>query len=305
MNNGLNYSERLEAYLRNELSESEKAEFEEMVQQDPLLQNELLLQQDIIASICDYRKSELKQRLNRIDVKNAGKGNAGNLAVGSLVVSGLTVLTLAGLFVFKNHSSDIEATKIAGAAVQSTPLADSNHTAETAGPAVSTETTDSVNQPDTKVTDQSVDEVKTAVRSEIKKQRVRTETVIKPVVPSDEISNDLLETQESAKEHELVMPESRIASSTDALDNKLIVVDNTNQRYKLHYKYADGQLFLYGLEKTYHIIDLPNHSQRYIYYGGNYYKLHKHQLEIAPLPKVTNLQEIQLADSYNKEMQQH
>jgi hypothetical protein len=127
---------------------------------------------------------------------------------------------------------------------------------------------------------------------------------IKPVVPSDEIGDELLQEQELNKEHDLVMPESRISASADVLDTKLIIVDNSNENFKLHYKYTEGQLYLYGVDKTYNIIDLPNQSQRYIYYDGNYYKLNINQSEIVPMPKVTNVQEIQLADSYNKEMKQ-
>ena len=99
MNKGQNYSEKLEAYLRNELSESEKAEFEQMLQQDPLLQNELILQQDIISSIRDYRKNELKQRLNRIDVSNTTKGNLGNFTMGGFILGGLAIVGIAGLLI--------------------------------------------------------------------------------------------------------------------------------------------------------------------------------------------------------------
>lgn len=304
MNNGLNYSERLEAYLRNELSESEKAEFEEMVQQDPLLQNELQLQQDIIASICDYRKSELKQRLNRIDVKNAGRGNAGSFAMGSLIVSGITILGLTGIFVFNNYSSDIDASKIAGAAMPASVLTDSGTSSQQASDSEKAVRAASVAKSGAKEDHTAMQGQKTILASELKTHTISKTQVVQPVVPSDEISASLLESQEPAREHELVMPETRIASSAEALDNKLIVVDNSNQKYKLHYKYTDAQLYLYGLENKYHIIDLPNNRQSYVYYEGNYYKLNKNQSEIAPLPKVTNLQEIQLADSYNKDMKQ-
>jgi hypothetical protein len=304
MNNGLNYSERLEAYLRNELPENERAEFEEMMRQDPLLQNEFLLQQDIIASIGAFRKQELKDRLNRIDVSNTGRGNAGSFAIGSMVVGGIALLGLAGLFLLNHPAESIKPSQMAGAVVQTEALSDSGKDAQHATSAPRTENTaDAAITQQESSADASMAEPM-AAKPQVKKAPVAKKPEIQPVVPSDEIGTDLLQEQELTKEHELVMPETRIASSANAVDNKLIIVDNTNPKLKLQYKYADGQLCLYGVEKTYNIIDLPDFSQRYLYYEGSYYRLNKNQSEVAPMPKVTNAQEIQLADSYNKEMKQ-
>ncbi|QHT70185.1 hypothetical protein GXP67_27840 [Rhodocytophaga rosea] len=304
MNNGLNYSERLEAYLRNELPENERAEFEEMMRQDPLLQNEFQLQQDIIASIGAFRKQELKERLNRIDVSDTGRGNTGSFAIGSMVVGGIAILGLAGLFLLNHPAKDLEPSQIAGAAVQTEIVSDSGEQTQYTTSSQDTQhtITSDITQDETS-TDASVAEP-IAAKPQLKKATATKKTDIHPVVPSDEIGAELLQEQELTKEHELVMPETRIASSAHAVDNKLIIIDNTNPKLKLQYKYADGQLCLYGIEKTYNIIDLPDFSQRYLYYEGNYYRLNKNQSEVALMPKVTNAQEIQLADSYNKEMKQ-
>src|SRR4051812_15209527 len=70
MINDFESSNMIEAYLRNELSPVEKAAFEKRIAQDPLLKNELELQKDIITTLQDHRKAELKHRLNQIDVSD-------------------------------------------------------------------------------------------------------------------------------------------------------------------------------------------------------------------------------------------
>jgi hypothetical protein len=302
MNNGLNYSERLEAYLRNELPENERAEFEEMLRQDPLLQNELQLQQDIIASIGEFRKQELKQRLNRIDVSDSGKGNVGNFAIGSMMIGGIVIIGLAGLFLLNHPATEINPSEMVGAAVKTDALPDSGEKEQITESTRITENAETTTPAQEETSADANTTESSVIKPQVKKSPVAAKPELKPVVPSDEIDAELLQEQEPAKDHDLIMPETRIASSAHALDNKLIIVDNTNPKVKLQYKYTDGQLYLFGVEKTYHIIDLPDHSQRYVYYEGNYYRLNKSQTEIAPMPKVTNPQEIQLVDSYNKEM---
>jgi gas vesicle protein len=300
MHKGQDYSEKLEAYLRNELSESERAEFEQLLQQDPLLQNELTLQQDIIASICTYRKSELKQRLNRIDVRDTGKGNIGTFTVGGLVVGGLAIVGMAGLLMMNNSGKELSNAQLSGSIAQVQILADSNK--QTIAAAGSAQEITPASDVDMKAanTEKNAGEKKTAVSGKVKKVSAKKVPQIKPVLPSDEIGEELLKEQEVKKEHELVMPETRNYSSINGSGSGLIIVDNNSGKYKLHYKYVDGQLFLYGLDKPYNILDLPNH--RYIYHDGQYYKLNRNQPQIVPMPQVIDSQEVKLVESYKQRM---
>ena len=63
------YSDKIEAYILNNLPEHERITFEELIEQDPILKNELKLQQETIGSLQDQRKAQLKQRLNNIKVE--------------------------------------------------------------------------------------------------------------------------------------------------------------------------------------------------------------------------------------------
>ena len=63
-----NYSKLVERYLEGEMSGQEAMEFEQLMNKDPMLAGEYNLQQDIVSGIKDYRKSELKLRLDNVDV---------------------------------------------------------------------------------------------------------------------------------------------------------------------------------------------------------------------------------------------
>jgi hypothetical protein len=58
------YSDTLEAYLRDELATEQRERFEQQLTRDPLLRQECELLKEVIEAFCAYRRKELKQRLN-------------------------------------------------------------------------------------------------------------------------------------------------------------------------------------------------------------------------------------------------
>ncbi len=62
------YSEKLNDYLLDKLSESEKNLFEQLLDKDPILKQDCQLQKEIVEGIHQFRKDQLKARFNRIDV---------------------------------------------------------------------------------------------------------------------------------------------------------------------------------------------------------------------------------------------
>jgi len=65
------YTEKFDNYLKGKLNESEKLILDENIQQDPLLKNEVNLQQDIFKALHEERKTMLKQRLDNVPVNTA------------------------------------------------------------------------------------------------------------------------------------------------------------------------------------------------------------------------------------------
>lgn len=294
MNKGLNYSEKLEAYIRNELTEKERLELEEQLRQDPLLQNELTLQKDIIASISDYRKNELKQRLNKIDV--GSKSSPGDFTVGGAILGGIAIVGVAGFLIFKDSGKDLSSTQLSGA-VSQMPV-DSQHatnpselTSENTIALADTYDTADSNMPETVTSPVNVNPApkKTTPAK-------NTQTTIAPVVV--EATQAIVEEEEIQKDDKLVLPESGVTKPAASAEPTLIIVDNNTSKYKLQYKYTNGQLFLYGFEKPYKIIDLPDQTQRFLLYNGKFYKLNRNQPQISPIQLVDDQQEIKALESY-------
>lgn len=302
MNKGDYNLDRLEAYIRNELSVSEREEFEESLRQDPLLQNELILQQDIIASIRDYRKNELKQRLNRIDVNGTNSG-LGGFQIGGALLTGLTVLGVTGILIFNNFQKENKDLQISAAVIRQPMLSDTNdedtnalanHTAPGSG-----ETYTNPSGINSSVKERPVPE-KQKRTSEVARKNPEVEIV--PLLPSDNFEQETFK-EETIKKEDVSVAQNRVAPSIESIDNQLVIVDNTNANYYQHYKYTAGQLFLYGFTKPYKILDVKSSKQRYLYYEGSFYRLDSNQHQVSPVQKVVNTELIKELDKLKEEMQ--
>lgn len=91
------YNEKLDSFLKDELSAQDHQIFQEILETDPLLKNEVFLQKDIYDALCKTRKDELKARLNKINVEPTASFYAlprtalfGTLAIAS-IMTGLLV----------------------------------------------------------------------------------------------------------------------------------------------------------------------------------------------------------------------
>jgi hypothetical protein len=104
MNQEYKHSEIIEAYLRNDLSVEQKADFEELVRQDPLLYNEFMLQKDVVSGLQQHRKSQLKARLNQVDVSNPVQ--LGGIGVLGLWLAGASLIGLLGWFAYSNINAE-------------------------------------------------------------------------------------------------------------------------------------------------------------------------------------------------------
>ena len=67
MDSKFDYTETIENYIRGEMSGDQKLQFESQLNQDPLLRDELNLQKDLIQSIQDVRRAELKALLKALN----------------------------------------------------------------------------------------------------------------------------------------------------------------------------------------------------------------------------------------------
>jgi hypothetical protein len=304
MNQEFNNAEMIEAYLRNELSPLERASFEKRISQDPLLQNELTLQSDIINSLQGYRKAELKQRLNRIDISDSSNflRNAGLFAA-------LTAFLGLGTYIYYNQHTDIEPGPPVSSPSQTESQipSDNNQEAKDISASLNIDTAG-------KTSPETEPEVITATPSEPEKKSspVRTELRpnAKPSVSSSEPTGskairpenekkDLQrekvggnshssanDTAETSKEADKPMDNGRVKSATGKSPNGLNVT-YADSHYKFHYKYTNDNLELFG-DFSKGIKKLKLNDQMYLYFEENFYPINNYQPKIAPLVKVTD-----------------
>ncbi|MDJ1470373.1 anti-sigma factor family protein [Xanthocytophaga flava] len=301
MNKEYQHSEMIDAYLRNELSADERADFEQLVQKDPLLYNEFLLQKEIVTNLQSYRKAQLKNRLNQIDVSNnsswSGAASAG-MWVGGLALIGL--LSWFGYSSLKGTTSNtavvnVPATISATSPTTQTPEISPNANANNEGAEAMTETNVSVS----KSLEKSSLPVKTTSR--------KTYTTRKNSQSADQLIVAAADTEVSAPsqedgikkiDSEPVIEKPAMYGNTSS-SNRLNVVDNTNETLKLHYYYRNGRIALLGFDKPYTFLDMPAENTTYLYYEGNFYKLNISQIQPAPIQSVL-ITEKPLIDSLNK-----
>ena len=88
-----NYSKLVERYFNGEMSSSEMTEFKQLIDQDPMLASEYGFQSEIIEGIKDFRKTELKMRLDNVDVTpglfESLVGNTGIQAAAGVLLTGM------------------------------------------------------------------------------------------------------------------------------------------------------------------------------------------------------------------------
>ncbi len=284
MNKEYQYSERIEAYLRNELSAAERADFEHLVSQDPLLYNEFLLQQEIVSGIQDYRKQQLKSRLNQIDVTSSASGVNGNSAAG-IVIGGLALVGLLGWWGYAQYRQPEPTSAVtASNGVVLAPVALSEpEPIQT----VAQEMEPHARGNTIEKTPAVAPTPAAHKRSASKKHISGDSQPVTLTIPQSESKKDLQEDVPIKKgETETVQRKSVVYSNNPAAHVRLNVIDNTNEKLKLHYYYQNGRIALLGFDKPYTFLDMPAENITYLYYEKNFYKLNLSQATPTPIAQV-------------------
>ncbi len=272
------YNERIEAYLRDQLSAEDKVDFEQSLQQDPLLQNEFLLQKDIMGSIQSYRKAELKQRLQQIDVSNLTNSGAGLAGSAGWWIAGALIVSIAGWLTFGDQ--DIENQDSSVVADQSVPGNSSSttlvETPKSASPAPFSSSNESANttiasaEKKESLASATGDNDNTTVKSKSARGNLagrRATTVSRMEQPTAKpTDNEPLSKEES-------FAGNKLPAASSNTSQRLNVTDNTNSHLKQHYFYQNGQITLLGFDQPYTLLEIQSENVTYLYYEGNFYRL--------------------------------
>ncbi len=282
------YTEKIEAYLRNELNESEKASFEQLLRQDPLLFSEFKLQQEIIGSIQAHRKQQLKQRLERIDVSDLMKSGPNPAALAGFFLSGAALLGIVGWLTFGDAIRPAAKQKEQTAVVSHLP-ASGNDKARTVKP-FETEAVPVDISAEAGNTGTSVVPQKPAAAPAAAKRAPSESNISKaPIAKANAQAEEKPLTEETPRK---TVPAADDAQKTVAVTKeaetapRLHVVDNTNAKLKLHYYFLNNQVTLLGFDKPYVLLEIQPENTTYLFYDGNFYQLNTTKAQPAPINQV-------------------
>ena len=279
------------SYLEGSMSPGEMLDFENQLHTDPVLRSEFELQQDIVNSVKDFRKSQLKARLDQVPVTMSPTILVGVKTAAALVISGIIGLG-AYLYFTQDTPEDLtdnitieEPVAALENNLEDSAVQNNNIEADSEATAIKDKVELAIAE-EPAVEEVTANEVK--VVAPIKTEEVTAEPEVKettPVVNSPQIIDPSLD--ETVTEETLEMPSAAI-SQEEIADNPVVEVESAKKDPELfHYRYYSGKLYLYGDFKDipYEILELNSDSGKklYMYYHNKYYEILDNQIDLTPL----------------------
>ena len=247
-------TDKIENYLQGKLPPDEARQFEEQVQSDTELSQELSFQKEIITGIENYRRAQLKTRLANIEVSPVSVQSMGTNVLGVVTIS---AALLAGGWYFFNANAE-----------------------EKSGPLISMEGPshdymDHLQLPEIVEYEEAViEKFPITSQDEVATRTEDNEKAIVPTFPSisvpsaGNLSEDIL-TVDTAEEKIETFETS--ATSNQALEVKMHELEDK----VLKYTYYDGKLSLYGQFRgnPYQIIEINSDGGKrvFLYFSDAYY----------------------------------
>lgn len=284
--------ELIDNYLADRLTDADKVAFEKRLTTDQSLKQEFEFQQDIVHSIQIERKAELKAMLNEIPVSGGASSTFSSLGKIALAVVG-TALIMTGIYFFSADSTEAqrdilpEEPAVAQEEVEQPGKFIPENTKETEDISTYEEDTE---QPQEEVVNEEselqepLNEAKDEVDRVQQPAEIKTPTLIEDF--GKEKSNSEIKEPEVYTETEDFSAE-RLSDS-----NIEVVTDNSQRKYKFHYRFNDDKLYLYGdfSKELYEILEFNTSKGTtvYLYYDDNYYLIDKSQGEITKLEPLEN-----------------
>jgi anti-sigma factor RsiW len=298
-------NEQIEAYLQGHLEGADKLAFEHSMAQDPLLKNEVELQRDIIESLQNYRRAQLKSRLNNIEVGGASTGVSSTIKIAASLISigiiGAGIYYFSALPSLAPKKAPVAITAAEEVAVQESAVIEDVEKGNDFVSAESIETPDKVASSD-KPVEQLRAPQHTAVQarsSEIQQEKNISQKAttseatdkgrIEVLVPEGIIADT--DADRLKRDHTVYVPDGAIGESSIGKAEDIDVNISDKNKKELSYQYYSNKLFLFGdfNEKPYELIEINTAArtkQLYLFFDGKYYELKSNQTKITRLKEV-------------------
>lgn len=278
------YIRLVNKYLEGGMTGSEQYIFEDQLTSDPLLKAEFEHQNEIVNGLKEFRKTQLKTRLNNITV---GPGIIGVLSQSasmktlSYVVT--SVLVGAGSYYYFNSYTKPKAVHFSAVESRLDFLLPEN--------GYSTKAVDLNYKYNQKTNLSEWISAEEKENIEESNDQAINRGLVDFSVPEvhDNVSTDLTPEPDQILEKAVARSKSFVGAGEF---NKVDIENVVNNRYKFHYRLDNNKLYLYGKFEAspYEIIEINSFQSKklFFYYNGNYFKLNQNVNDISPLLKIEN-----------------
>jgi len=269
------YSDKIEAYILNNLPESERIAFEELIEQDPILKSELAQQRETIGSLQEQRKAQLKQRLNDIKVEPVSFSLSRITLLESALLVSIIATTVTLFALLYSTKSNLTAEQIAPSNYRS----ELNFTSYTrVAPKPITKPKEEIKQ----LT--SISQFKTSKNNY---QSTLLDRIEKDQVRKQSVNKENTDTKE-------VLPKLNESGGSPAA---------VPQSKQIVYQFYNGKLFLQNKESRALQIPLVINgvTKLYLYYEGKVYELKPNQVEPVTPKQVTDTKIIERVKTHKQQ----
>ena len=287
------YTDLVDQYLKGKLSKDERLAFEEKIQQDPLLANEVSLQQDIYEALGEARKAALKNRLNQVPIHQSPRapwqGFKTAAVIGTLLLAGassyyyVNSLTQSTEATISSTTATTKQVKYPKAytlshrsvvsEVEKPSAAPRPAEAETPFPSAASEATTPAN-----------------VATRTNKPTVANQNIPNPTVVRPEVVSQFAEEDDvSINYDDFNVPAKQALQGNNYQKEDVAIETLSDSDYHFHYQFYDNKLYLYGefYGLPYKIIALNTEADKKLFleFKDDYYHIGEHR-DIVPLEKI-------------------
>ncbi len=259
------------------MTEQEMKAFEAEVSQNPEMSREFEFQQEIIETIKEYRKAELKAHLDTIPV---GGGLA--LTAATKIASSIVIVAGIGIgsyFIFGDKDPSQTTENIVPPTTEEIP------TENEPIPVDQTESEEIAEEPvEEQVSEEQTPTTESSTPAETEEVVANNPT---PVTPDVIESFEDEESQDSTME----IPENELENAGRMRGSQFEVSIASYGNYDFHYRFDQGKLFLFGdifKEETYEILEIKSKPELglFLYFQDKYYEVERDQKIVTKLEEI-------------------
>ncbi len=280
--------DQIDNYHSGRMSESEMTDFENILESDPALKAESDFQSDIVSGLKEYRKLELKSRLDAINVgptwiefaqQSALMKSMGGVIVASIIGTGIY---------FYGERPEIQKSDLP-ATVQAQEIESIEFMWNLGQEEAQVST--KLERPAKPKSVENIDQVQVleVAESRDENETVEVATTKEVFTPSFEAPN--AESIEEDSDFTTTGLDEIPNTTENSSEQPIDVETEISKSSIIKYKYYDGKLFLNGdfNKAPYEILEINSSNGRriYVFYLGSYYRVGMAD-KLTELPKVTN-----------------